>query len=127
MTVSGERKVGGAAATPMDGKAMSHRRTFKALVVAVALLLLAMLMRSSYVALQTDMYSLDSADREDRQNALEMINLVEDVLISIALAVLVIGLLYGALMESDLSDLVRLGLLLAVAIIVGLFMARAMW
>jgi hypothetical protein len=127
MTVSDGGKVGGAAAAPAGGMAVARRRTFKALVVAVALLLLAMLLRSSYVALQTDMYSLTTADRQDRQNALEAINLVEDVLISIALAVLVIGLLYGALMESDLSDLVRLGLLLAVAIIVGLFLARAMW
>ena len=104
-----------------------HRRTFQVLVVAVALLLVAMLLRSSYVALQSDLYNLPTADREDRQNALEAINLVEDVLVSVALAVLVIGLLYGALMEQGLSDLVRLGLLLAVAIIVGLFLARAMW
>jgi hypothetical protein len=106
---------------------VTRRRTFQVLVVAVALLLLAMLLRSSYVALQSDLYSLSTADREDRQNALEAINLVEDVLISVALAVLVIGLLYGALAEQGLSDLVRLGLLLSVAIIVGLFLARAMW
>jgi len=127
MTVSEAGKVGGAAAAPAGGVAVMHRRTFQVLVVAVSLLLVAMLLRSSYVALQSDLYNLPTADREDRQNALEAINLVEDVLVSIALAVLVIGLLYGALMESNLSDLVRLGLLLAVAIIVGLFLARAMW
>jgi hypothetical protein len=120
-------KVDGAAMAPAGGLAVARRRTFQVLVVAVTLLLLAMLLRSSYVALQSDLYSLSTADRADRQNALEAINLVEDVLISVALAVLVIGLLYGALMEQGLSDLVRLGLLLAVAIIVGLFLARAMW
>jgi hypothetical protein len=120
-------KVDGAAMAPAGGLAVARRRTFQVLVVAVTLLLLAMLLRSSYVALQSDLYSLSTADRADRQNALEVINLVEDVLISVALAVLVIGLLYGALMEQGLSDLVRLGLLLAVAIIVGLFLARAMW
>ena len=120
-------KVDGAAMAPAGGLAVARRRTFQVLVVAVTLLLLAMLLRSSYVALQSDLYSLSTADRADRQNALEAINLVEDVLISVALAVLVIGLLYGALMEQGLSDLVRLGLLLAVAIIVGLFIARAMW
>ena len=127
MTVPEEGKVGGAAAAPAGGVAVMHRRTFQVLVVAVALLLLAMLMRSSYVALQADLYNLSAADREDRQNVLEAVNLVEDVLISIGLTVLIIGLLYGALMEQGLSDLVRLGLLLAVAIIVGLFLARAMW
>lgn len=120
-------KVGGAAAAPAGGVAVARRRTFQALVVAVSLLLVAMLLRSSYVALQSDLYNLPTADREDRQHALEAVNLVEDVLISIALAVLVIGLLYGALVEQGLSDLVRLGLLIAVAIIVGLFLARAMW
>jgi hypothetical protein len=127
MTISEGGVAGGAASAPAGGVAVTRRRTFQVLVVAVALLLLAMLLRSSYVALQSDLYSLSTADREDRQNALEAINLVEDVLISVALAVLVIGLLYGALVEQGLSDLVRLGLLLAVAIIVGLFLARAMW
>ena len=127
MTISEAGMAGGAASAPAGGVAVTRRRTFQVLVVAVTLLLLAMLLRSSYVALQSDLYSLSTADREDRQNALEAINLVEDVLISVALAVLVIGLLYGALVEQGLSDLVRLGLLLAVAIIVGLFLARAMW
>jgi hypothetical protein len=127
MTDSEAGKVDGAAMVPAGGVAVARRRTFQVLVVAVALLLMAMLLRSSYVALQSDLYSLSTADRADRQNALEAINLVEDVLISVALAVLVIGLLYGALMEQGRSDLVRLGLLLAVAIIVGLFLARAMW
>ncbi len=127
MTYPEGAKVGGAASAPAGMAVVTRRRTFQVLVVAVALLLLAMLLRSSYVALQSDLYTLPTADREDRQNALEYINLVEDVLVSIGLAVLVLGLLYGALVEADVSDLTRLGLLLAVAIIVGLFMARAMW
>ncbi len=110
-----------------DGAAAGRRRTFVILVAAVSLLLLAMLLRSSYIMLQSDMYYLPTDDREDRQNALEAIGLVEDVLIAVGLSVLIIGLLYGALMEPGYSDLVRLGLLLAIAIIMGLFMARAMW
>ncbi len=110
-----------------DAVAAGRRRTFIVLVVAISILLLAMLLRSSYVMLNSDMYDLPSSEREDRKNALEYINLMEDVLIAVGIAVLVIGLLYGALMDPAPSDMVRLGLLLAVAIIVGLFMARAMW
>jgi hypothetical protein len=119
--------VGGAVAAPAGAAAVKRMRTFQVLVVAVVLLLLAMLLRSSYVALQSDLYTLSTADRLDRNKALEAINLVEDVLLATGFAVLVIGLLYGALLEQGLTDLVRLGLLLAVAIIVGLFLTRAMW
>ncbi len=113
--------------TGADVLMAGRRRTFVILVAAVVLLLLAMLLRSSYVMLSSDLYNLDTSDREDRQLALKYIGLVEDVLIAVGLAVLVIGLLYGALMDTGPSDLVRLGLLLAIAIIVGLFLARAMW
>jgi hypothetical protein len=104
-----------------------RRRTFLILVAAITLLLLAMLLRSSYVALQSDMYDLDAADREDRKNALEIIGLVEDVFIALGVTVLIIGLLHGALLDPGFSDMTRLGLILAIAIILGLFMARAMW
>lgn len=105
----------------------ARRRTFLILVAAITLLLLAMLLRSSYNALTSDMYDMDAADREDRRNALEIIGLAEDVFIALSLTVLVIGLLYGALMDPTVTDMTRLGMLLAVAIILGLFMARSMW
>jgi hypothetical protein len=110
-----------------DAVAAGRRRTFIVLVVAVTILLLAMLLRSSYIMLNSDMYDLPAADREDRKNALEYMNLMEDVLVAVGLTVLVIGLLYGALMDPAPSDLVRLGLLLAVAIILGLFIGGALW
>jgi len=110
-----------------DVATAGRRRTFVILVVAVTMLLLAMLLRSSYTLLASDLYNLDTQDREDRQLALKYTALVEDVFIAVGMAVLVIGLLYGALMDTSPTDLVRLGLLLAIAIIVGLFMARAMW
>jgi len=127
MTVSTDVNDGGASKAPVGVAAVAHKRTFQVLAVGIAFLLFAMLLRSSYVALQSDLYTIPSDQREARQHALEYINLVEDVMISIGVAVLVIGLLYGALMEQGLTDLTRLGLLLAVAIIVGLFMTRAMW
>ena len=104
-----------------------HKRTFILLVAAVVILLLAMLVRSSYIALNSDMYDLDPADREDRKNALEVIGLFEDVLVAISMTVLIIGLLYGALVDPGFTDMTRLGLILAVAIILGLFLARSMW
>ncbi len=113
--------------TENKGDNAGRRRTFLLLVAAITLLLLAMLMRSSYIMLQNDMYDLDAADREDRKNALEIIGLVEDVLIAVGMAVLLIGLIYGALMDPGFTDMTRLGLLLAIAIVLGLFMARALW
>jgi uncharacterized membrane protein len=105
----------------------ARRRTFLILVAAITLLLLAMLMRSSYNMLQSDMYDLSGADREDRKNALEVIGLVEDIFIALSLTVFIIGLLYGALLDPGFSDMTRLGLILAIAIILGLFMARSLW
>jgi hypothetical protein len=113
--------------TETEGTSAGRRRTFLLLLAAITMLLLAMLMRSSYIMLNSDMYDLDAADREDRKNALEVIGLVEDILIAVGMAVLIIGLLYGALIDTGFTDMTRLGLLLAVAIILGLFMSRAMW
>ncbi len=104
-----------------------NTRTFLILVAAIVLILVAMILRSSFIMLQSDMYDLTGEERQDRKDALDIIGLVEDIFIALGIAVFLIGLLYGSIDNPEVGDMVRMGMIIGIAIVLGLLIADGIW
>lgn len=113
---------------PVAPRVMSkNTRTLYIVIAGIIFILVAMMIRSSYIMLYSDMYDLTGDDRQDRKDALDVVGLVEDILFALGIFIFLIGLLYGSVDNTELPDVIRMGMILAAAIVLGLIAAGAMW